>query len=334
MIYLSSSLQDKIRLLLKNFFPSTEELEKSYQALSERYHHKIPFKGFKDKNETLAYVAGRLPATYGCVYNVFSSLSPNFSFKSLLDLGSGPGTATLAALEHFKELNRITLIEQNLSMQALSRYFLEETEAVFLTKNLLTLSSYPSHEAVVLSYVLTEFSKADQLKILEKAWAATEKVLIIIVPGTPSFFHNSLLPARQWLLTHNALMVAPCPGFYNCPLQSTEDWCHFSARVHRTPWHQALKQADLSYEDEKFSYLIVKKNNGGESDKDEPLPVRIIRPPLSRKGHITLDVCAPNTIQRYTFGKRAKPFYKKAQELKWGDTLSPSFLQESGKDKI
>ena len=40
-------------------------------------------------------------------------------------------------------------------------------------------------ELVIASYVLNEMKKDERMKVLEKLWNSTEKILLIIEPGTP-----------------------------------------------------------------------------------------------------------------------------------------------------
>ena len=355
MITLPSSLACKIENVLNEgrAHKKSEEgdLGKSYEALSHRYAEQAPTPGFKDKTEGMAYVAARLPATYGAAHTVLSAVPKAIHLKSLLDLGAGPGTATLAALPLFEGLKEITLVEQDVSMHRLSQYLLEdenksEKQISFLNKNLLRLSSFSPHDAVILSYVLTELSSANQLKVLQKAWAATQKIIIIISPGTPSSF-TQLLKIRQWLINQNARLLAPCPGYFGhfeCPLEKERtletdqeaDWCHFSARISRTAAHKNIKKGHLSYEDEKFSYLIAEKRTveqqGCENLEGRHLTARLIRPPLSRKGHVVLDACTPQGLKRQIIGKRHKNLYKKAQSLEWGDSFSSPITGEESKD--
>jgi len=48
------------------------------------------------ERESIAYIAGYLPVTYGPIFNVLSELNTrisDFSPKNVLDFGTGPGTA-------------------------------------------------------------------------------------------------------------------------------------------------------------------------------------------------------------------------------------------------
>ena len=103
-----------------------EGLGKSYETLSHRYREQAATPGFKDTAEGMAYAAARLPATYGAAHTVLSAVPKAVHLESLLDLGAGPGTATLAALPLFEGLKEVTLIEQDVSMHRLSQYLLED----------------------------------------------------------------------------------------------------------------------------------------------------------------------------------------------------------------
>ena len=77
----------------------------------------------------------------------------------------------------------------------------------------------------------------------------------------------------------------PAPG--GCPL-AAGDWCHFGARVNRSALHRRVKEADLGYEDEKFSYVAA---GGGRS----PTGIaRVLRRPAQRKGLVSLRLCRPD----------------------------------------
>src|SRR5215813_318618 len=71
-----------------------------------------------------AYLAVRFPATFAANLRVFTEiqrLAPDIRINSLLDLGSGPGTAFYAATGIFLQLSQSTLIEADSSLIELGK---------------------------------------------------------------------------------------------------------------------------------------------------------------------------------------------------------------------
>ena len=104
-----------------------------------------------------------------------------------------------------------------------------------------------------------------------------------------------------------------------CPLamaaKNGSDWCHFFARVARSKMHQKVKNCEMGYEDEKFSYIIATKEK-------YPLPTaRLLRYPIIRTGHQILTLCTENGVSQQTVTKKDKHFYKMVKKLSWGDSL-------------
>jgi hypothetical protein len=85
-----------------------------------------------------------------------------------------------------------------------------------------------------------------------------------VEPGTPKGYQN-ILKARELLIHHQAHIVAPCPGPVPCPFAGTTRWCHFGVRLPRPKWLRLLKEAELGYEDETFSFLMVSRQPLGPS---------------------------------------------------------------------
>jgi ribosomal protein RSM22 (predicted rRNA methylase) len=176
---------------------------------------------------------------------------------------------------------------------------------------------FPSHDAVVLSYVLNELSLKDQIHVLKMAYGAADKLLILIEPGTPEGY-GRILTARHLLIELGANILAPCPHKAPCPLapafKEGKDWCHFRVRIPRGKYHRRAKQGVLSYEDEKYSYLVV-------APTPHPVPkARIIKAPIKRTGHVILDLCTESgELERLTISKSAGSTYQKARDTDWGD---------------
>jgi ribosomal protein RSM22 (predicted rRNA methylase) len=166
------------------------------------------------------------------------------------------------------------------------------------------------------SYVLAELSESDQEDLVRRAAAAATTV-VIIEPGTPAGYQR-VLAARSVLIEAGLHVAAPCPHQNSCPIVPGQDWCHFAVRVNRSATHRRIKQADLGYEDEKFSYVAAVRapvaTPGG----------RVLRHPQQRKGLVTLELCTPAGIGRDLVSKRHGDLYRAARDVNWGDAWPPA----------
>lgn len=166
-------------------------------------------------------------------------------------------------------------------------------------------------DLVVASYILNELCEQDRLKAVDKLWDATDKLLIILEPGTKVGFSN-LKKIREHLISLGANIVAPCAHENKCEIDS---WCHFTCRVERSKVHRETKRGDVPYEDEKFAYLAVSREKVSSAD------MRILRHPIIKKGRVGLQVCSKDGIEDFELYKKDKELYKKARKANWGDEL-------------
>ncbi|MEI8295355.1 MAG: small ribosomal subunit Rsm22 family protein [Alphaproteobacteria bacterium] len=268
--------------------------------------------GFRDDADRYAYIAARLPTTYKVMQAVFQQLPDTFRPQSLIDLGSGPGTATLAGFARWPDLANAMLVDSDAQLLRWSQFLLEGRPASFQCMN---LASYqpPSADLLVLSYVLTELSALEQQSLLAKVWQACQNMLVIVVPGTPRAF-TMLLQCRDYLIQQGAWIVAPCPHHESCPLADAQDWCHFATSVVRTDFQKQAKKGKLGWEVEKYSYLIVSRHQTERSQG------RIVRRPIKGSGHIIFDVCTNGQLLRQTFSK-SQPDYPQYKRKDWGDMI-------------
>lgn len=269
-----------------------------------------------------AYMAARLPATYGASRQVFrrieSLLNP---VTSLLDLGAGMGALAWAAMDAMPNLKQISLFERDLEMlrmgQHLTQNKLDPLEISWCRDDIVQATSFPTHEVIVLSYVLNELSLKEQAHAIHRAYEAADKFLILIEPGTPKGYSNILM-ARTFLIDHGAHIIAPCPHQAPCPLvpafKEGKDWCHFRVRIPRGKYHRRAKAGTLPYEDEKYSYLVV-------SPHDHPISGdRIIKAPILKTGHVILDLCTKSGQEkRRVVSKSEGEIYAQARDCDWGD---------------
>ncbi|XP_061366809.1 uncharacterized protein LOC133309959 isoform X1 [Gastrolobium bilobum] len=251
------------------------------------------------EDETIAYVASRMPAVYSACYRVLKEVRrrlPGFSPAKVLDFGAGTGSAFWALQEVWpKSLEKVNLIEPSQSMQRAGRSLIQGL------KNLPLIHSYDSiqalsksigksergHDLVIASYVLGEIpSLKDRITIVRQLWDLTKDVLVLVEPGTP---HGSNIIAQMrshilWmeerkyrkyshknnevckdLMTQKAgaFVVAPCPHDGTCPLVKSGKYCHFVQRLERTSSQRAYKRSKgeplRGFEDEKFSYVAFRR---------------------------------------------------------------------------
>ena len=268
-----------------------------------------------------AYLAVRLPATYAAICRVFGEIklrAPQEEIASLLDLGSGPGTALFAAVEQFPNLQQVTLIESDAGWIAIGKRLAEQSEssvvqqAQRLKQDLRSGLGCEKHDLVVISYTLGELPQAAAEAVLNKAWKCAGKFLVVVEPGTRRGF-DAINAARSAMIAGAAHIFAPCPHHFPCPMAAAGDWCHFSQRVERTSQHRQLKGGALGYEDEKFSYLVAAKNSSPSAG------ARIVRHPGKHSGHVQLVLCTPEgKIENRTVTRSSKDAYKRARKAEWG----------------
>lgn len=329
---LPKQLSEAIELELKGI--NSKELTKASEELTSRYRA-------ADRDESsvfmssdahrASYIVARMPATYIAVKRVLSEVKdrlPDVAIASLLDLGCGPGTVMWAASEMFEELKEVQLIELDDALMGIGRRLAEKSDhtsvssAQWKKADLSSDFEIQPADLITASYALGELSEEVIKKVVRKAWDEAKVGVVIIEPGTPRGFNHILL-VRDELIKLGAHIVAPCPHALECSMLRDShrgDWCHFSARVERTISHKRIKSGTLSYEDEKFSYIVASKIPSEKFDG------RIIRHPQNRTGHIHLELCVEEGIKRETVSKRNKEAFSRARKAEWGDAWSAGAL--------
>ena len=293
------------------------ELKQYASKLSEKYMYQERTGDtlLNTEIEALAYSIMRMPATYGAVYTALKHTLEriNFNIQSVLDIGAGTGSAVWA-INELIDLDKITCLEREKVMINTGKELMKNTklkDIEWKEFDILQDTLTEKADIVVTSYMINELKEKENAIL--KLWEATEKILVIIEPGTPAGSKN-ILYAREILLKQGAKIIAPCSHQGKCGLPK-DDWCSFYVRVARTGIQRLSKKGELGYEDEKFSYIAFSKtqeNNG----KD-----RILRHPQIRQGHIKIKLCTSNGIEERTITKKDGQIYKKVKKLDAGDIL-------------
>ncbi len=287
-------------------------LKEAAQELSEAYRQGRPgsFKGAA--NDWLsAYLVTRMPATYGAARAVLEEVGARLGDRpvaSVLDIGAGAGASSLAAQQCFPEAREFTLIERDATSARAAGEFLRG--ASIRVEDFTRISTFPRHDLVIAGYSLGE---AGSMQIAARLWEAARVALVVVEPGSPAGF-TFVRQVRGALLGAGARMLAPCPAETACPMYSP-DWCHFAARVERSSLHRRLKDADLNYEDEKFSYVALARAPA------DLAPSRIIRRPRHQPGLVTLETCTPAGIETMRVSKRDREQFRTARRAGWGDAF-------------
>jgi ribosomal protein RSM22 (predicted rRNA methylase) len=300
------------------------DMVRDAQALSQSYRMKS---GAGERLVTrdaqaAAYAAARMPATFGAVFCALSEALQSIGRRpqTLLDAGAGTGAACWAA-EQLLPLESITCLEREQAMIKMGAALMGKgpsalKSARWIAHDLVRDDITQQAELVTAAYVLNEMPEADQRKLTEKLWAATQTLLLLVEPGTPQGFSN-LRKAREMLLVLGAHIAAPCPHEGECPM-AAGDWCHFSCRVARSRLHMALKAGEAPYEDEKFAYLAVAR------EACSPVHARVLRHPMVHTGHVNMEICAREGLEAATVSRRDGPLYKRARDIKAGAGIRES----------
>jgi ribosomal protein RSM22 (predicted rRNA methylase) len=273
------------------------------------------------ETDALAYALARMPATYAAVIaclNALQELRPDFAPNTLLDIGTGPGTASWAAAEAFSTLASFTLIDANPALRALAlelvkgslrfgaaSYELGEARAL--------LSKANEADLVIASYLIGELAETKRRDLVDVMWARTRGTLVIVEPGTPAGYAR-IIAARAQLIASGAHVAAPCPHDGACPLQSP-DWCHFAQRLPRSRAHMQMKSGEVPFEDEKFSYIVLTRAPLA------PRPSRVLAPPIVGKAEIAAKLCTAAGVEVAKVARRDKPAYARARRWSWGDAV-------------
>lgn len=298
-----------------------KELQKISESISLKYrdNNRSGNRLVTEEIEALAYAAVRMPATYGAVFtslkNVFEIC--NEKIESVLDVGAGTGAGTWAASK-FIDLTDAVCLEREDVMRNLGKAFMQESEIEDFRNvrwenfDLITSNLEYKADLVICSYVLNELNEVDRKMALDKLWNATNKALLIIEPGTPKGFAE-IKELREILVNKGGNIIAPCPNMEKCPMPEN-DWCHSTCRVSRTKIHKLLKNGDVPYEDEKFSYIAINKEEFAKDDF-----ARVLRHPKIESGKITLQLCSNGGICERIITKKDKDLFKKARKVSCGD---------------
>ena len=300
-----------------------KDLKEAALNLSKRYmDNKRTGESFlRTGLDTISYSVIRMPATYSAIRTCLEKIKElkDFNINSLLDIGSGTGAAEWAVTELF-DVNEIVCLEREKAMRDLSKKYFSYNEELknvkFIEADILNEELKESKDLCILSYMINELSEKNRLKVIEKVLLCTNKVLLVVEPGTPEGFEN-VKRIREYAFEKGYEIIAPCTGFNGrCDIPEN-DWCASSVRVQRTKIHKYLKDAEIGFEDEKFSYIAISTSKQ-KLNIDKNLK-RILRHPKIQNGGIEVKTCMQGEIKEELITKKNKEEFKLLKKKNVGD---------------
>lgn len=201
-------------LLESNFEKSSLWSETDRQALVE---YSAPAVEYGPK-ETFAYIASQMPFLLAPLQNVFAEIArriPGFAPKSMLDFGSGPGTAIFAAHNHWNtSLKDIMAVDVSQSMLDVSSELIRSfscdlADHVQWRRYMAMNPNRPKYNLVVASAVLSELPD-DNLRqqSVDHLWQQCDGILVLIDRGNAEGF-RIIRNARDWLIESAKKSDAP-----------------------------------------------------------------------------------------------------------------------------
>lgn len=300
---------------------SRQQVAGRAEKISNAYRSGGNSRTITHSDDALAYAMARMPATYAATAASLIELAaakPDFSPASLIDVGAGPGTASWAAEAVLPSLERFVMLDRNPALRDIAKNLAEGSLALHAADYRLgdaaaLLGKADAADLVIASYLIGELTEADQRALVDAMWDRAADTLLIVEPGTPAGYAR-LMTARRHLVARGAHTLAPCPHDDACPL-AAPDWCHFSQRLARSRDHKRVKNADVPFEDERFSYIAMSRQPSATR------AARILRPPVQTKADISAQLCTAQGLSTRRVPRRDKPAYAEARHWRWGDGL-------------
>ncbi|KAI8869232.1 Rsm22-domain-containing protein, partial [Ramicandelaber brevisporus] len=299
------------------------------------------------QREVRAYLASRLSGSFAAVTNVFSEAARDSRVPtptSVLDFGTGPGTAIWAAHARWgNSINSYTGIDISEPMLDSAEALLSQPAEQFINsthtpipQDLETASpdwdarpspdkvsllryltplrddAEPTHDLVVAAFTLSELpTPAIRADTVNQLWRRTRQTLVVIDHGSLNGSELVRAVRSQLLETGDAEIIGPCQHAGTCPMTGTQQACMFSQRYWISGLSRTMTGDKRDLNDQRYSYIIIKRKNEEEGapgqlvSTDPSKWARVMIPPIKKTGQVLADVCtSEGTLERQLFSKR------------------------------
>ncbi|MBP9719087.1 MAG: hypothetical protein KBD46_01340 [Candidatus Levybacteria bacterium] len=309
--------------------PTPEWVQRSIK-LHERYMNKQidhAFGYIEDQVDALAYLALRTPATYAQIFGSFSHITDtlmDFKPKTMLDIGSGPGTGVWAAKQIWDSLEEATCLDRERSFLTLGREIsnaaslsvklsLQQGNAAYIIENDTT-----KYDIVLLANMLGELDTAQRDHLIGSAYNHCKGIMVIVEPGTPE--GSAIVYKAAKSLSHEQILA---PYSNNTLIEDTNHWLHFPQRFIRPEFQRRVRQhmRDSSlmasdWEEAKYAYVAI----GNNMISTKPWG-RCVGAPTLYKGYLQIPIMTTDGMEVVKVMKRHKQQYLFAKKLKWGESI-------------
>ncbi len=234
----------------------------------------------------------------------------------ILDIGSGPGTASLGGMGFFSERDKAPALEFTAvdqvaeNLMAAEGLFSAQQKETGANASLTTIRSgiegverlfNERFDLIIFSNVLNELFLRDAGRIAKRIimlntvldrLLAEDGSAIIIEPALRETARE-MLEVRDGIVGRGYNVYSPCPAGGTCPaLANPKDWCHEDV-----PWDppELVKEIDaltgLRKDSLKFSYVVFRKDGRSLFDACGNNAFRVVSEPLVSKGKMEFYVC-------------------------------------------
>lgn len=309
---LPQHLQQKINNLYSGL--TKRELEQTRAELTRKYKEETGQSKslISSKNDSVLYAISRMPSTYAVVYTLVSGLiSQGFldGVSKVFDVGAGTGAGYFALKEIDSSLD-LTLLERDENMLFVLNNLIDEKPEI-VKGDINNLNLDKKFDLVMSSYVLSEMTEVDRKNALQKMFSLTNQYVLLMDTGTPKTYVE-YMKLKSIAKDFGFDVVAPC-AHEKCALEN--DYCQFYARVERSSLQKMAKSATLGYEDEKYFYLLLSRDD--KTDKK----ARVIRRPVIGTNSVKLSLCTKEGVVQMNYTKKDKDMFKRAKKSKINDVI-------------
>ncbi len=266
----------------------------------------------------------------------------------ILDIGCGPGTAVLGAMEFFArrdnmpqlEFVAVDQVEENLTVA--KEQFSEHRDALQVPASLKFILADVTEvehlrenrfDIIILSNVLNELFLQAEEKVAKRT-EMLNKILncllrddgscIVIEPALRTT-SREMIGVRNALADHGFSVYAPCLFTGACPaLAMQKDWCHEDISWTAPSFIQEIdKRAGLRRDSLKFSYFVLRNDGRSLRDCYGTGVFRVVSDPLVSKGKREFYLCGEGSRRLVTrFDKDASTENKAFEHLQRGSIAS------------